>query len=57
LYWCSDNPRLSTIARHVIENPENEIFFSAASAMEIVTKQRSGKLTLPSPRTCTSQKS
>jgi PIN domain nuclease of toxin-antitoxin system len=47
LYWVSDSRRLPARARATIEDPDNRIFFSAASAMEIATKQRSGKLTLP----------
>jgi PIN domain nuclease of toxin-antitoxin system len=49
LYWVSGNPKLSARARAVIENPDNRIFFSAVSAMEIAIKQRAGKLSLPEP--------
>jgi PIN domain nuclease of toxin-antitoxin system len=47
LYWVSGSPKLSARAREAIENTANRIFLSAASAMEIATKQRSGKLILP----------
>lgn len=35
---------MSSTARQAIEDPENEIFVSAASAWEIATKHRLGKL-------------
>jgi PIN domain nuclease of toxin-antitoxin system len=38
---------MSVVARETIEDPDNRILFSAASAMEIAIKQHSGKLTLP----------
>ncbi len=47
LYWVSQSPKLSARARETIEDPDNRIFFSAASAMEIAIKQHSGKLILP----------
>lgn len=45
LWWVTDSPQLSKIAREVIGNAENTIFVSAASAWEISTKVRLGKLT------------
>ena len=44
LWWLFDDPKLSTPAREVITEPENEILVSAASAWEISTKHRVGKL-------------
>ncbi|VFN04187.1 MAG: PIN domain nuclease, a component of toxin-antitoxin system (PIN domain) [Candidatus Kentron sp. G] len=44
LWWFTDDDRLSETAREIIANEENEIFVSAASAWEIATKQRIGKL-------------
>jgi PIN domain nuclease of toxin-antitoxin system len=44
LWWLFDDPKLSTRAREVIAEPENEILVSAASAWEISTKYRIGKL-------------
>lgn len=44
LWWFTDDPRLSVPARQVITEMGNEIFASAASAWEIATKQRLGKL-------------
>ncbi len=44
LWWWSDNPSLSRIAREAIAEPETIIWMSAASAWEIATKQRLGKL-------------
>lgn len=44
LWWLFDDPSLPESARRVIRNPENEIFVSSASAWEISTKYRLGKL-------------
>ena len=44
LWWFTDDPRLSDQARAAIADPANTIHASAASAWEIVTKQRIGKL-------------
>jgi len=45
LLWCFNaSPSLSPRARRLIENGGNEIFVSAASAWEIATKVRLGKL-------------
>ena len=44
LWWWSDNPLLSHSAREVIGSSQNIVFMSAASAWEIATKQRIGKL-------------
>ena len=44
LWWISDSRRLSETARRAIENDADTIFVSAASAWEIATKQRIGKL-------------
>jgi PIN domain nuclease of toxin-antitoxin system len=46
LWWWTDDPRLLEAARDAIANPENEIWVSAASAWEIATKERLGKLEL-----------
>lgn len=44
LWWFTDDPRLSGQARALIADEGNEILVSAASAWEIATKQRLGKL-------------
>ncbi len=44
LWWLCDPDKLGNVARDTIENPDNEILVSAASAMEITTKYRIGKL-------------
>ena len=44
LWWIADSGRLSDIARRVIANETNEIYVSAASAWEISTKFRLGRL-------------
>lgn len=44
LWWVADSSRLSARARGLIAAPENPVFVSAASAWEIATKYRTGKL-------------
>lgn len=44
LWWLFDDPTLSNRARRVIADPGNEILVSSASAWEISTKYRLGKL-------------
>ena len=44
LWWISDSGKLSTAAREAIEDESNDIAVSAASAWEIATKFRIGKL-------------
>ncbi len=44
LWWFTDDPKLSQKARGAISDSANQIFVSAASAWEIATKQRLGKL-------------
>jgi len=44
LWWLSDDPSLSKHARLAIANTRNTVFVSAASAWEIATKVRLGKL-------------
>jgi PIN domain nuclease of toxin-antitoxin system len=51
LWWVTDAPQLSKPARTLISNERNEVFFSAASAWEIVIKAQLGRVTLRSVRT------
>lgn len=44
LWWLSDDPRLTPRARKIIAETRNVLFVSAASAWEIATKVRVGKL-------------
>ncbi|MCK0507094.1 type II toxin-antitoxin system VapC family toxin [Aromatoleum anaerobium] len=44
LWWFTDDPRLSPAAREAIADDANAILVSAASAWEIATKHRLGKL-------------
>lgn len=44
LWWLSDEPGLTETARGVIAQTRNVIYVSAASAWEIATKVRLGKL-------------
>jgi PIN domain nuclease of toxin-antitoxin system len=47
LWWASSDPRLSQRAAGLIADGENEVFFSAASAWEIVIKSGLGRVQLP----------
>ena len=50
IFWHADSPRLSPLARHaMLEAPRRTVYVSAASAFEIATKVRIGKLTVPQP--------
>ncbi len=44
LWWLAGDTNLSVKAREAIADPANEIFVSAASAWEVATKYRIGKL-------------
>lgn len=44
LWWVFDDPQLSAVARAAIADADNDVFLSAASAWEIATKARIGKL-------------
>lgn len=44
LWWISNDPKLDATYRAIINNPQNRIFVSSASAWEIATKYRVGKL-------------
>jgi PIN domain nuclease of toxin-antitoxin system len=44
LWWLTDAPPLTKVARNVMEDATNDIYVSAASAWEISTKVRLGKL-------------
>jgi len=44
LWWLSDDPALTKSARKAIADTRNAVYVSAASAWEIATKVRLGKL-------------
>ncbi|WP_167133340.1 type II toxin-antitoxin system VapC family toxin [Paramicrobacterium chengjingii] len=44
LWWFTNDERLSTNAHEIIGDQSNDIYVSAASAWEIATKTRLGKL-------------
>jgi PIN domain nuclease of toxin-antitoxin system len=44
IWWLAGDRRLSTRARRALADEANEIFVSAASAWEVTTKHRLGKL-------------
>jgi PIN domain nuclease of toxin-antitoxin system len=48
IFWHADSPRLSPVARQLLlDAPQRPVYVSAASAFEIATKVRLGKLTVP----------
>jgi PIN domain nuclease of toxin-antitoxin system len=50
LIWATSEPRrLTSVARTALEDEGNEIWASAASAWEIATKHRSGRLPQGAP--------
>ncbi|MBK8510489.1 MAG: type II toxin-antitoxin system VapC family toxin [Candidatus Competibacter sp.] len=49
LWIVSDAPELSTRARELFAQPENEVFLSVVSVWEIVVKHQLGKLPLSAP--------
>lgn len=44
LWWIFDDQRLCTTSRNIIQNPYTHIIVSSASAWEIATKYRIGKM-------------
>ena len=44
LWWLTDSPKLSVPARRAIATETNEVLVSAATAWEIATKYRLGRL-------------
>ena len=44
LWWMAGDPRLGETARSAIANDDHDVLVSAASAWEIATKHRLGKL-------------
>jgi PIN domain nuclease of toxin-antitoxin system len=44
LWWLFNDPKLSATARAILSDPNNVVFVSSASAWEITTKYRLGKL-------------
>ena len=47
LWWISNDTRLSSRAREIISDGNNELLLSAASGWEIAIKVRLGRLQLP----------
>jgi PIN domain nuclease of toxin-antitoxin system len=44
IWWLSGDPMLSAMAKAAVGDSDNDVFVSAASAWEITTKYRIGKL-------------
>ena len=44
LWWWTDHPSLSPVAREAISDTETQVFASAVSAWEMATKTRLGRL-------------
>ncbi|PZU96726.1 MAG: PIN domain nuclease [Pseudanabaena sp.] len=49
LWWVADDPQISTNAKDIISNPDNEVYFSVVNAWEIIIKVGTGKLSLSEP--------
>ncbi len=49
IWWLAGDEKLSATARAIVEDEDNEVFVSAASAWEIATKHRLGKLPAAGP--------
>ena len=49
LWWLAGDKELSTTARWAIEDEDNPVYVSAASAWEVATKHRIGKLPTVGP--------
>ena len=47
IWWAGSDSRITPALRHRLDDPEEEVFVSAASAWEIATKVRLGKLRPP----------
>ena len=47
--WLAGGSRLSDAAAAAIRTPSNEVFLSAVSVWEIVSKYQTGRLSLPEP--------
>ncbi len=47
LWWLGDDPGLSTLARDLLADPENEPLVSSATVWEIAIKRAAGKLRVP----------
>jgi PIN domain nuclease of toxin-antitoxin system len=47
LWWITDDPQLSAVARGIIGDSDNELFLSVASAWEVAIKAGLGRLSLP----------
>ena len=47
IWWLDRNPRLLVSSLALLVDPSNALFFSCASAFEIVAKASAGKLKLP----------
>lgn len=47
LWWLQDSPLLGTTAHEAIEEPDNWVAVSSASAFEIAIKKKLGKLGAP----------
>jgi PIN domain nuclease of toxin-antitoxin system len=49
LWWLFNDPKLCTVSREIISDPSHRILVSSATAWEIATKYRLGKLPEAAP--------
>ncbi|MCP4110259.1 MAG: type II toxin-antitoxin system VapC family toxin [Desulfobacteraceae bacterium] len=47
LWWISDSSRLPTVARNLMSESNNNLYWSAASSWEVAIKYELGRLPLP----------
>ncbi|WP_062262106.1 type II toxin-antitoxin system VapC family toxin [Endozoicomonas arenosclerae] len=47
LWWLMESPKLGVRSRHLIQNPENDVYVSSASTLEVAIKKQLGKLDAP----------
>lgn len=49
LWWITDHPQLSSVARELMGDGNNILYWSAASSWEVSIKYALGRLPLPTP--------
>jgi PIN domain nuclease of toxin-antitoxin system len=49
LWWITDDPQLSSVARELVGDGSNTLYWSAASSWEVSIKDALGRLPLPTP--------
>jgi PIN domain nuclease of toxin-antitoxin system len=47
IWWATDDPKLADPCRHMLIDPNNDVFFSSISIWEVAIKHAKGLLRLP----------